>query len=45
MEDNATHNNDGKIAGLFVKILGKTEKKQKRLSHVTMMLWAMPTNP
>ena len=42
-EENTIHNNDGTIAGLFVQMLDKTEIK--KLAPVTMILWAMPTNP
>ena len=44
IEENAIHNNDGTIAGLFLQILGKTEK-QKSSPPITMMLGAMPTYP
>ena len=44
IEENTICNNNGMIAGLFVQILGKTEK-QKSLPSVTMMLWTMPTHP
>ena len=37
MEENAIHNNNGTISGLFVQILGKN-KKQKSFHTVTMML-------
>ena len=44
MEEHDICNKDGTTSGLFVQILGKTEK-QKTLPPVTMMLWAMPTHP
>ena len=44
MVENIICNSNVTIAGLFVQILGKTEK-QISLPPMAMALWAIPTHP